>query len=150
MPFHSGRDHRRQQRDQRHANDRRASPRRGLFPRTGAGREPLPFHVDHADVVLAAGGVGGVDQSFDDLLRAARRPIDDLLDSGRIDQVREAIAAQEQRRVRFERNLVEVDETWIAGFVRLGTDVAIHLIPPRMVHRLELRDLMGILAFANR
>ena len=40
--------------------------------------------------------------------------------------------------------------TPIVGFVRVGTDVAIHLIPPWMVHRLELGDLMGILAFANR
>ena len=99
---------------------------------------------------MTPGGIGGVDQSFDDLERTARRPLDDLLDGGRVDQVREAIAAQEQCRVRFERNLVEVDETRIAGFVRVGTDIAIHLIPPGMVHRLELGDLMGILALANR
>ena len=138
---------RRQQRDDG------SSPRRVICPptrlRASAG-EPLPFDVDDADVVLAPGGIGSVDQILDDLLRTARQPLDDLLDSGRVDQVRQAIAAQQQRRIRFERNLVEVDEIRIVGFVRVGTDVAIHLIPPRMVHRLELGDLMGILALANR
>ena len=67
-----------------------------------------------------------------------------------MDEVRQSIAAEKQRRVRFERNLVRVDEVRIVGFVRVGPDVAIHLIAPRVVHRLELGELVGIFTLADR
>ena len=67
-----------------------------------------------------------------------------------MDEVRQSIAAEKQRLVRCERDLVRVDKVRIVGFVGVGPDVAIHLIAPRVVHRLELGELVGILTLADR
>ena len=62
---------------------------------------------------------------------------------------RQAVAAEEQRGVRFERDLLDVDEIGIAGLVRLRADVAIHLIAARVLHRVELRQLARVFALAD-
>ena len=75
---------------------------------------------------------------------------DRLADLGRRNRVGETVAAEQQRGVRLERRLVNVDEIEIRRVVLLRTDVAIHLVASRMSHRLELRELLRILALAHR
>src|SRR6266487_2583249 len=45
---------------------------------------------------------------------------------------------------------MDIDEVGVAGLVRVGPDVSIHLVPPRVAHRFELRDLMGVLTLPDR
>ena len=114
------------------------------------GREPFPFHVDHADVVLAAGGIRRIDQLLHNLVGPTRKTPDDVLQRRRVDEIGQPVAAEEQRGVRLERDLARVDEVRIVGLVRVGSDIAIHLVAPRVVHRLELGELAGVFALADR
>ena len=132
----------------------RAEPSRDFRRRTIrpaiAGGKSLPFHVHDADVVFAAGCIRGIDQSLHHLIGLARKAVDDVVHRRRVDQVGEAVAAEKQRGIRLERNLAHVDEVRIVRLVGVRTDVAIHLVAPRVVHRLELGELVGIFALANR
>ena len=75
---------------------------------------------------------------------------DHALNRRRVDDVGQAVAAQQQCRVRLEWHLLDFDEIGVVRLVRLRADIAIHLVAPRVVHRLELGDLPRILAFADR
>ena len=113
-------------------------------------RELFPFDIDDADVVLATGGVGRVDQLLRDPIRPPRESADDVMHRRGVDHVGQAVAAEQQRGMRLERDLVHVDEIRIAGFVPIRTNVPVHLVPPRVAHRLELGDLAGIFPLADR
>ena len=112
--------------------------------------EQLAFDVDDRHVVLAAGVVRRLDQRVDDVMRPAGQLRHDLVDGRRLDQIGQAVAAQQQGGVGLERNLVEIDELGIRLLVRLRADVAIHLVPPRVPHRVDFGDLVGVLALADR
>ena len=71
----------------------------------------------------------------------AGESLDDLADRRRVDEVGQAVAAQQQRGVRLERRSEDVDELGIVRLVRLRPDVAIDLVAPRMPHRLALGQI---------
>ena len=48
------------------------------------------------------------------------------------------------------RNLVQLHELRIVRRVRLGADVTIDLVAPGMPHRVELGDLVRVLALTDR
>ena len=106
--------------------------------------------VDDRDVVLAAGVVRGRDERGDHFLGPACQTADNLVDRGRIDQVRQAVAAEEQRRVGFKRDLLHVDEIGVGGFVRFRADVAVNLVAARVLHRVALGQLVRVFALADR
>jgi hypothetical protein len=112
--------------------------------------ESLAFDVDDGDVILAAGGVGRIDQRRHDVVRTSRRPRHDLVDGRRIDEVRQAIAAEQQRRIRLEGHLVDIDEIRIRRIVPIRADVAVDLVAARVLHRVELGQLARVLALADR
>ena len=76
---------------------------RAQIARVFPDRELRPFGIDDGDVVLAARLVGRVDERPHDLRRVARRVADDFGDGRRGDHIGQAVAAQQQRRVRLER-----------------------------------------------
>ena len=90
------------------------------------------------------------DPPVDDALRASREIRRHVPDRRRIDQIREAVAAEEQRSIGLEGDFAQIDEVGIRGLVDFRTDVAIHLVAPRVPHRLELRNLVRVLALADR
>ncbi len=99
--------------------------------------ELLTLNVDDGNVVAAARIIRRGDERAGDFVRAARQLRDDVVDRGRLDQVRQAVAAEQQRRIGFEWDLDQIDEVGIAGVVRLGADVTIYLVAPVVPHRLD-------------
>ena len=99
---------------------------------------------------LPPASLAAVDQRGDHVLRLAGKSPDYLVDRRRVDQVGQAVAAEQQRGVGLERDLLDVDEIGVGWFVRLRADVAIDLVPARVLHRVELGQLVRVLALANR
>ena len=83
-------------------------------------------------------------------MRPAGQLRHDVVDGRRLDQIGQAVAAQQQCGVGLEWNLEEIDEIGIRLLVRLRAHVAIHLVPPLVPHRLDFGDLVGVLALADR
>ena len=123
----------------------------GCCRRAGhCGGEAAAFDIDHADVVLAAGFVGRLDQRFDDPFGTTGASADDAVDGTGRQHVAQAIRAEQKRGPFVETGADHLDEIGIVRFVESAADVAEHFVAPRMPHRLGFGDLAGVLAFADR
>ncbi len=106
--------------------------------------------IDRSDIVLPALGVGLGDERLDDHRRIAGVGADDAGDARRADQIRQAIAADEQGGVGLDVDFVDLHEVGIVRGVPFGPDIAVDLVAARMAHGLRLGDLVSVLALADR
>ncbi len=139
--------------DQQQAEDDRdhqtaSSPRHVLARH--AGRLDRLLNVDGRDVIFAARGIRGIYQIVDDSVRTARVIADDTKNSGRFDEIAQAIAAQQQRVAGTERDFMQIDELGIVRCVRLRANIAKDFVAPGMAHRMMLGNLVRVLALTNR
>ena len=127
---------------------RRPSP--AAAGRSHALREVGAEHAQRRDIVLAARLVGRGNQGPDSRLGITGVALHQPRDARRGHQVAQAVAAQDQRRIRLEGDGADLDEVRVAGRMRLGAHIAIDLVAARVPHRLQLADVARVLPFAHR
>src|SRR5205823_1056838 len=74
---------------------------------------------------------------------------DDVANCAAGDQIGEAVAAEEERRIGLERRAEDVDELRVIRIVVFRSDVAIDLVATWMLHCVALGQLTRVLALAD-
>src|ERR1039458_9043153 len=109
-----------------------------------AAAELAADHEQRRNIVLAASLIGGLHQFAGHLRGVALVALDAVPDRHRAEYVAQAIAAQQEGRLRLEMATADLDKTIIARLVRPRAHVPEYLVAPRVQHGLLFGELAGV------